>query len=678
MLSANTKIVIIIVILLIIAISYGLYFYLQDITEAKIRDAMLQQQIDRQLDSVKAISKHIASDLESIVLRLRLLANSPSLIQGDLTGISARGLLNMTFRELNNITVIDSLDILDKNGVPILAAGSNSQIQGVDKDFVGPTNETNTNANTLSDTSQPRKRELVTMFSGGFYGNDGTFKIALTYPIVDTGTGESQGYLRASIPTVDFFKRYGNIYNISSQYLAALDDRGVQLAHGNNKLIGKNFFDGYTQNFTKHNSALNNLMHRVISGESGYALYDIPLAGERITTGSPITLNIDDGLDSIGINNAISASPGGDQSGNPLVPYVLFIITPNSAIYSNVNDILFTQRTETFALLGAITSAVIVLIIFLIRWNRSLDVEVKKRTRELDQANNRLSESNKQLSIANELLRSHDKIQKEFINIAAHELRTPTQAIVGYSELLQSSVDWINLKVILRGDLVEYINSINRNAGRLQILTNNILDVTRIESGTLKLRKEKIDLNEKIRDIIRDITTSNKHVKDKGIQINFDEHNLSYLSSSSSSPTPTVFVEADRSRLYQVLTNLINNSVKFSDNNGTITISIEPVSSSINDRSSGGGMNDTKTNEGHVKGAGDEIIIRVKDTGMGIDKDLMSMLFEKFATKSGHGTGLGLFIAKSIVEAHGGRIWARNNDDGKGATFSFTLHLSDG
>jgi signal transduction histidine kinase len=233
----------------------------------------------------------------------------------------------------------------------------------------------------------------------------------------------------------------------------------------------------------------------------------------KYTTGSPITLNIGDKLNSTGFGNTNSVSLGGDQSGNPLVPYVLFIITQISVIYSNVNDILFTQRTETYALLGAITSAVIVLIIFLIRWNRSLDVEVKKRTRELDQANNRLSESNKQLSIANEFLRSHDRIQKDFINIAAHELRTPTQAIVGYSELLQSSVDWINLKDTLRGDLV----AINKNAGRLQSLTNNILDVTRIESGTLKLKKEKIDLSEKIRDIIRNINTSNKQVKDKGI-----------------------------------------------------------------------------------------------------------------------------------------------------------------
>jgi signal transduction histidine kinase len=672
MLSADNKIVIIIIILLIIAISYGLYFYLQDITEAKIRDAMLQQQIDRQRALVKAISKHIASDLDSIVIRLKLLANSPNLMQGNLTSISDRNLLDMTFREMNNITVIDSLDILDKNGLLTLAAGSDSQIQSDNNDFVGPTNKNNTNANTLDGISQPMKQELVPIFSDGFYGNDGTFKIALTYPIVDTGTGESRGYLRVSIPTVDFFKRYGNIYNISSQYLAALDDRGVQLAHGNNKLIGKNFFDDYTQNFTQHDTALNNLMHRVISGESGSAMYSIPSAGERVTTGSPITLNTED-VNSIGTGKTNRAGPGGHQSGNPLAPYVLFMVTPISAIYSNVNDILFTQRAETFALLGAITSAVIILIIFLIRWNRSLDFEVKKRTRELDQANNRLSESNKQLSIANELLRSHDKIQKEFINIAAHELRTPTQAIVGYTELLQSSVDWINLKDTLRGDLVEYIKSINRNAGRLQNLTDNILDVTRIESGTLKLRKEKIDLNEKIRDIIRDISTGNKLVKDKGIKINFDEHNLFYLSSSSSSPT--VFVEADRSRLYQVLANLINNSVKFSDNNGTITISIEPVSSSFKDRISGG-MNGTKTNEDHMKGARDEIIIRVKDTGMGIDKDLMTMLFEKFGTKSGHGTGLGLFIAKSIVEAHGGRIWASNNEDGKGATFSFTLHLS--
>jgi signal transduction histidine kinase len=670
MLSPNTKIIIIISILLIISISYGVYFYLQDITETKIRSTLLQQQIDRQMDSVKAISKHISSDLDSIVTRLRLLASSPSLIQGDLSSISTRNLVDEVFSEINNVTMIDSLEILDKNGILTVAAGSNSQSQSVDNDFVGITNNSNTNANTLSGTAQPKNQELAPIFSNGFYGTDGAFKIALTYPIVDISTMEPQGFLRASIPTVDFFKRYGNIYNISSQYLAALDDRAVHLAHGNNALIGKNFFEEYTQNFTQHNAALNNLMHRVISGESGYALYNIPSAGERITTGSPIMLNIG-GVSGIGYPN--NDSPGRNQTSNSFVPYVLFLVTPISAIYSSVNDILFTQRIETFALLGATTSAIIVLIIFLIRWNGSLNVEVKRRTREVDQINRQLSESNKQLSIANELLRSHDKIQKDFINIAAHELRTPTQAIVGYSELLQASLDWVKLKDSLSGDLVESIESISRNADRLQNLTNDILDVTRIESGTLKLRKEKIDLNKKIKNIIRDITTSNSQVKEKEIQIKFDECILS--NPDSSSPSPTIFVEADRSRLYQVLTNLINNSVKFSGNKGTITVSIERVHNLSNNGKEGRTIN-KKASDGQANAVKDEIMISVKDTGTGIDKDIIPLLFDKFATKSGHGTGLGLFIAKSIVEAHGGKIWAKNNEDGKGATFSFTLYLS--
>jgi nitrogen-specific signal transduction histidine kinase len=229
-----------------------------------------------------------------------------------------------------------------------------------------------------------------------------------------------------------------------------------------------------------------------------------------------------------------------------------------------------------------------------------------------------------------EQLKVHDKMQKEFINVAAHELRTPIQPILGLSEVLLNREGNIE-------QYHEFLNTISRNAKRLQQLTENILDVTKIESHTLKLHKEKVNINEKIRNVINDVR-SQIHNPDK----------LKIVFAESKNP---VYVEADKIRLYQTIANLLTNAIKFTKE-GTIFISAD------------------------VKHNNNELIISVKDSGEGIHPVIMPRLFTKFATKSFIGTGLGLFISKNIIEAHGGRMWAENNLDGKGATFTFTLPLS--
>ena len=198
------------------------------------------------------------------------------------------------------------------------------------------------------------------------------------------------------------------------------------------------------------------------------------------------------------------------------------------------------------------------------------------------------------------------------------------------------------------------LEALGRNAIRLRNLTNDILDVSRIETGTLKLNKERINLNDKIKNVIKDISNTNLQVGQKGLTIQFlnDKNNdgIEY------------YVNADKSRVFQVLSNLINNAIKFTDINGVISISLNKTESLTTDNN-----NTVEKNE--------YVFIRIKDDGSGIDPEIHSKLFSKFATKSDIGTGLGLFIAKSIIEAHGGKIFAENNRDGKGATFTFTLPL---
>jgi signal transduction histidine kinase len=191
------------------------------------------------------------------------------------------------------------------------------------------------------------------------------------------------------------------------------------------------------------------------------------------------------------------------------------------------------------------------------------------------------------------------------------------------------------------------LEALKRNAIRLKNLTNDILDVSRIEAGTLILNKERINLNEKIRNVVKDILNTNAQVSEKGLTIQF-------LNDNNKSIDNEYHVNADKSRIFQVLSNLINNAIKFTDRNGVISISLDKAKSPSSDKNSS-----LEENE--------YALIRIKD--------VQSRLFSKFATKSDIGTGLGLFITKSIIEAHGGEISAENNSDGKGATFTFSLPL---
>ena len=224
--------------------------------------------------------------------------------------------------------------------------------------------------------------------------------------------------------------------------------------------------------------------------------------------------------------------------------------------------------------------------------------------------------------------------QKEFINIAAHELRTPIQPILGLSEILRSRVGEENQ---------EFNDGIIRNAKRLQGLTEDILDITRIEGKALKLNRQSFLLAKTIREIVQDYTAEIRDINSNIV-----------LSFSSLRESESVVIVGDESRIKQVISNLIDNSLRFTDH-GAITCTAE------------------------IDNEHSQMIVRVKDTGKGIARDIQPKLFTKFVTKSEKGTGLGLYICKGIIEAHGGRIWAENNAErsgGNGATFSFSLPLT--
>ncbi len=236
-----------------------------------------------------------------------------------------------------------------------------------------------------------------------------------------------------------------------------------------------------------------------------------------------------------------------------------------------------------------------------------------------------------------EKLKESEKLKDDFVNIAAHELRTPIQPILALAGILRS-------KQTGTGQEAEYLDIIIRNAKRLQRLTQDILDVSRIESKSLDLKKELFNLNEMILHTIADY---NRVIKEHQDSTN--------LKLEFTGPKEDIFIEADKSRINQVISNLLSNAIKFTKE-GTITATVVPNNN--------------------------EIVVSVNDTGFGIDSEILPRLFTKFATsstKSKTGTGLGLFISKSIIGAHGGKIWGKNNcPASKGATFGFSLPLHRG
>ena len=222
-------------------------------------------------------------------------------------------------------------------------------------------------------------------------------------------------------------------------------------------------------------------------------------------------------------------------------------------------------------------------------------------------------------------LKVHEKMQKEFINVAAYELRTPIQPILGLSEVLHGKIK--------DNEQLSLVAIILRNAKRLQRLTEDILDVTKIESQSLNLKKESFNLDEIIMGALEEYGRKND------VKITFEPRN-------------DITVKGDKGRLAQVLSNFLSNATKFTKE-GNIDISLE------------------KLQDDNV------VVLSVKDTGSGIDPDIMPRLFTKFTTRSDIGTGLGLYISKNIIEAHGGKTWAENNSDGRGSTFSFSLPITN-
>ena len=386
-----------------------------------------------------------------------------------------------------------------------------------------------------------------------------------------------------------------------------MDKNGIFLYARNESLIGKNFLSKDFQSTIPSNikNSYNDILKRSLGPRAG--AQDVSIS-DKTTTISYRPIIID---------------------GKQL--WTLYIGSPHT-LTSDVGLLIDQQKnfsTMVVVIIGAIAIGIAFIIL---SWNKRLKTSVMNRTLELKRANDSLIESNRLLEAANEQLKVHDRMQKEFINVAAHELRTPIMPILGDAQYIERQFDNDDPRIQIEKDQV---SSLIRNAKRLDRLASDILDVTRIESKSLKLNKEKFNLKDIVLSNLADI----KRFEYEGLGF----PDIKY--------TPKdIIVNADKGRLSQVIANLLSNAIKFTDK-GVISI-------------------ETSESDG-------EAIASIRDSGSGIDPEIFPKLFSKFITKSDRGTGLGLFISKSIIESHGGKIWAENNRFEPGATFYFSLPAVD-
>jgi signal transduction histidine kinase len=305
-------------------------------------------------------------------------------------------------------------------------------------------------------------------------------------------------------------------------------------------------------------------------------------------------------------------------------------------------------------------------------------------------------------------LESYNKAQREFISVAAHELRTPIMPILGFAEML--------LQEETEEEKKKSLSAIIRNSQRLSRLASDILDTAKIEAGTLKLQtKEVVNLNELLSEIVNDSRKRNNEKQQReqyditggvgGVVFSSKQNNTNRHSdddhnnnaktnivlktfiqkrdqgNEDEEEEEDILVNVDKERLTQVMFNLLDNALKFSSEGGgnggegeDIVVTLEKKKED-NTKKSNDMRREVEEEEDKVEEEEEVIVISVKDRGSGINQEILPRIFSKFTTKSDRGTGLGLYICKYLVEAHGGRIWAENNTDGKGATITFTLPL---
>jgi signal transduction histidine kinase len=619
-LSRSNKRVFVVIILIIVAASISfvlLYQFSNSISGEIVNLAIDDIKSNAKIQS-HVISHSLANSVSAIISNLRVLASAPS-IQND--SLNSQTLFDTAQESTKGLT--EGYYWLDREGKVITYSQVNEfpDFRGVDlssRDYFKIPRDKNTPyfSSVINSTDKVQRVYISYPIIGNQANNNSSSNNASSV-IVEGNTSATltnsnsnvfEGVIVAALRATDIGKfLQAELLKEFPNTAGLIDLNGIILYSQNQSYIGKDYFGNDFQSIIP--SAIRNdfnaIIERSLEGNTGLEDFTIEQGNTSTVAYNPVVVN-------------------GDHI------WTLYIVSPHQ-LAENVYGLINKESVLSIIIIAIIMAIAGALFFIIMSWNRNLRGAVNTRTQELKNTVEQLSQANEQLKV-------HDKMQKEFINVASHEMKTPTQAIVGYADLMQKHPD----------KREEMLKAVSRNAVRLQRLTNDILDVTRIESQTLNLYKEKFNLSDLIGSVVEDqrsrVEKENSMVK------------LLYDNKYNSEDSP--IVEADKDRITQVMSNILNNAIKFVSNQkeggGTVSVTLE---------------NNHSNRE--------EIIVNIKDNGEGIHQEILPRLFTKFATKSFSGTGLGLYISKSIIEEHGGRMWAQNNSDGQGATFTFTLPLDN-
>ena len=551
-------------------------------TESRLDLAATEELRVRMSEDANDIGGETSSNLDIISRTLEAAASSPILLESADSG-ETRTLLDAVSIATEQYTL--RINYLDPAGT--LVYTTESDLQG----------------NIGSDRSntqyylQTRERSQPTL-TGVFKTIDNKTAVSIAVPVSGSSGNAFNGILAAIIPTESIISNIEERLSATREnQVFVVTNNGTILGDRNPEAIGKSIFD----ELGAQNAVLGKNLQLMTEGRSG--VFEYSNADRRnVAAYSPVTFS--------GVRS-----------------WSVLIVTAYSQ-NETFSSILNEQRI--FTAIGIILISIITAIFttFILSINRRLEGTVQRQDSQIKNQLESLEESYQRLM-------EQDKIKDEFINIAAHELRTPVLPIILSAEGLAEDLGTENGKVDI----------ILRNAKRINKLTNDILDVSRIKSNTFKLQKETINVRKLVDEAIQDILFKVSADPNPRVKIRFE----------SKLPPDKEEVIADRGRINQVITNLLDNALNFTDE-GTISVILQ-----------------------QVENWPSFIEVRVADTGKGIDPSIKPRLFEKFVTKSerAKGTGLGLYLCKAIVEAHGGKIWAEDNVvAGRGTVFALTLPVS--
>ena len=567
---------------------------IQDISEKNIRNIALAKAAD--------LSHLTVNKLNSVIGSLELVSSSPNLIEYDLE----KSKILLSTAQGSTEDIVDSYYWFDNNGTNIWSSSFKNDT--IEERFNGFSIASHAYFKEVKDTLAP------------VYGDTQEWvdlqpKIFIVYPILDTDNSTVtennvnqifKGVVLATInPNVLGLILNNQLSPLTSANISLVNSNGLMILKGTPEYFGINLLDptakSLSEQFVTDNRDASNLIEEIRSAllNSRTFSIDVVASGQDLTVAySPVLLD-----------------------GKRLLTIILALPHIPEA---SVENLVLLQRN--FGLAAMVTIGIISFGIFygVTNWHKEMRKQVQKHKLELE-------ETAEKLAII-------DQGQKEFIDIAAHEFRTPIQSVLGYSEFIRSSL--VNFD--------DYFDNLFKNAKRLEKITNDILDVSRIDSENFELSKINFDLNDTIKKIVGN---HEKEALDKKVKIIFEPNKEEIKT-----------ISADESKILQVIDNLLSNALDFTKD-GTITIKVYDLSIRSDDK------DNSETQE--------SIAIEVKDTGSGINEEIMSRLFEKFSRRADSGAGLGLYIAKKIVDMHGGKIWAQNNRGSKGATFTFTLPLNE-